>query len=231
MPDDPGMVGYGSTVEIKIGAGAFTQVDGIYELTMPTPTVNNPQAPAMNLPNNAMQRVPGKVIDYGQTSFSLAWIPGSEADDLLQSLITLGTPFTVRETLPNGVSWSLTGLFASMSQATPWDDRMTATVTLDASGAPTIGAATVPVNTVLPAISGELAVGDVLTAYEGKWTGGVTSYAYQWKNAAANIVGATQATYTLQAGDAGDSITVVVTASNSAGAGTPATSAPVVAEA
>lgn len=227
MTYDPGMVGYGSTVEISINSAAYVQIEGIFELVLPTPTVNNPQAPAMNLPNNAMQRVPGKVIDYGQTSFGLAWVPGSDADDVLQGLVTLGTSFAVRETLPNGITYVITGLFASMSTPTPWDDRLTATVTLDTSGAPVLGSASVPVNSVLPAISGALTLGSVLTAYEGKWTNGVTSFAYQWKNAGSNISGATNKTYTIQASDSGDAITVTVTATNSAGAGTPATSAAV----
>lgn len=231
MPDDPGMVAYGSVVEISVASGPYVQVDGLYELTVPAPTVNNPQSPSMAMPNNAMQRVAGKVIDYGQVTFGLIFIPGSDADDLIQSLVTLGETFSVRETLPNGVSYTITGLFAGMTQATPWDDRMTTSVTIDTTGAPSIGAASVPVNTVLPAISGLLDEGDVLTAYEGAWTGGVTSYAYQWKNAGVNIGGATNKTYTIQASDAGDAITVTVTPSNSAGAGTPKTSAPVVAEA
>lgn len=229
MTYDPGMVAYGSTVEISIASAAYVQIEGIYELVLPTPTVSNPQAPAMNMPGNAMQRVPGKVIDYGQTSFALAWVPGSDADDLLQSLVTLGTPFEVRETLPNGISYVISGLFASMSTPTPWDDRITATITLDTTGAPTLGSSSAPVNTVLPAISGALTLASVLTAYEGKWTGGVTSFAYQWKNAGTNISGATNKTYTIQAGDSGDAITVTVTATNSAGAGTPATSAAVTA--
>src|SRR5690606_17663489 len=95
------------------------------------------------------------------------------------------------------------------------------------SGAPTIGASAVPVNTLLPAISGVAEVGQVLTAYEGKWTGGVTSFAYRWLNGGEAIVDATNKTYTLVSGDAEDEITVEITASNSAGAGGPVVSAPI----
>lgn len=88
--------------------------------------------------------------------------------------------------------------------------------------APSSGSA--PVNVLKPAISGVLTSGQVLTAWEGTWTGGVTSYTYQWQNEGVDIGGATSKTYTLVAGDVGDNIRVVVTAVNAAGS-TPATSA------
>jgi hypothetical protein len=81
-----------------------------------------------------------------------------------------------------------------------------------------------PVNLTLPAISGIAQQGVALTAYNGNWSGGVTSYTYQWKNEGVNIGGATGQSYTPVAGDVGDNLTVVVTAVNSAGS-TPATSA------
>lgn len=74
-----------------------------------------------------------------------------------------------------------------------------------------------PVNTVLPAISGVLTVGEVLTAYDGVWTGGVDSYTYQWKRGGVDIGGATSKTYTLVVGDQATNISVVVTATNTAG--------------
>lgn len=90
--------------------------------------------------------------------------------------------------------------------------------------APTSGS--VPVNTVLPSIAGIPEVGEVLTGYPGSWSGGVDTFAYQWKNAGVNIVGATSSTYTPVVGDVGDVLTLQVTATNAAGAGTPAVSAP-----
>jgi uncharacterized repeat protein (TIGR01451 family) len=73
-----------------------------------------------------------------------------------------------------------------------------------------------PVNTTAPAVTGSLAVGDVLTTTDGTWTGAV-SYAHQWKNAGGNLAGATAQTYTLQAGDAGATIRCTVTATNTGG--------------
>lgn len=84
-------------------------------------------------------------------------------------------------------------------------------------------ASVAPVNTLLPAISGTMSVGNTLTAYEGKWTNDPTSFTYQWQaDAAGNgvyaaISGATSSTYVLTAGEQGDSVRVVVTATNGGG--------------
>lgn len=223
-------VGFGSKVEISTDAGAnWTQISEVYGLTPPAATITNPVATHMQSPNNAAERVSGKVIDYGQTTFSINWLPGSAADTLIRGLVTGGSTFMVRKTFPNGVTWTVSGLLASMTPAVPLDDRMTCDVTIDVTGALTTGTESAPTNVVLPAISGLLDEDDVLTAYEGVWTGAPT-FAYQWKNAGVNIGGATNRTYTIVAGDAGDAITVQVTATNSAGSAS-ATSAPVVAEA
>ena len=88
-----------------------------------------------------------------------------------------------------------------------------------------------PVITSAPVISGTAQVGDTLAANAGAWSGSPTSYAYLWQDcnssggSCANIAGATHATYALQSTDVGDTIVVVVTASNSAGSGSAASDA------
>lgn len=76
-----------------------------------------------------------------------------------------------------------------------------------------------PSNTQLPVISGTPQQGDTLTVSKGSWTGSPTSYTYSWSD------GTTGSSDTLSVADVGQTITATVTASNSAGAGLPATSA------
>ena len=83
----------------------------------------------------------------------------------------------------------------------------------------------VPVNTVLPSVSGSVNVGGVLTTTDGTWTGSPTSFGYQWKSAGSNV-GTNANTYTTVSGDIGHTITCTVSATN-AGGTTPATSATV----
>ena len=82
----------------------------------------------------------------------------------------------------------------------------------------------VPVNTAVPVISGSTVVGDTLTSSTGTWTNSPTSYTYQWNEGGTAISGATSSTYVLVSSEVGDTITVTVTASNSLGSGSPATS-------
>ncbi|WKK72496.1 hypothetical protein Q0F99_05990 [Rathayibacter oskolensis] len=64
-----------------------------------------------------------------------------------------------------------------------------------------------------PTLTGTAAVGRTLTAVPGAWGPAPVTYAYQWKRGTTVISGATAATYTPVAGDAGASISVSVTGS------------------
>ena len=87
-----------------------------------------------------------------------------------------------------------------------------------------------PLNTGAPTISGSTVAGDTLTATNGSWANSPTSYGYQWQDCTtgslgllcSDISGATGSSYTLANSDVGDTVRVVVTASNAGGS----TSAP-----
>ncbi len=89
-----------------------------------------------------------------------------------------------------------------------------------------------PVNTGSPTVSGSAVEGQTLSASSGSWSGSPTSYAYQWEDCnsagegCSSIGGATGTSYKLLAGDVGSRLRVMVTASNGAGSGLPASSAP-----
>jgi len=88
-----------------------------------------------------------------------------------------------------------------------------------------------PANSSLPTISGLAQSGQKLTAAPGSWTESPTSYEYQWQRCdstganCAPISGATAQAYTLVAADVGSTLRVAVTATNSGGNSTPASSA------
>jgi hypothetical protein len=87
-----------------------------------------------------------------------------------------------------------------------------------------IVAAMPPQSTAPPNVSGTDAAGQTLQSSTGSWTGTAPlSYAYQWQRCdssgagCANVSGATSSTYTLTTADAGSTMRVHVSASNSAG--------------
>lgn len=76
-----------------------------------------------------------------------------------------------------------------------------------------------PANTVLPAITGTVQVGEIITADTGTWTvQGTPSYAYQWYRGNTPLSGETAATYTLVAADEDCEMFCRVTAADDFGA-------------
>jgi hypothetical protein len=79
------------------------------------------------------------------------------------------------------------------------------------------------VNTAPPQISGTAKVGEQLSATTGTWTGGVKSFSYQWQRCDSNgsscqsVDGATARVYGVRTVDVGNTVRVVVTASNLSG--------------
>ena len=77
-----------------------------------------------------------------------------------------------------------------------------------------------PVNVDVPVITpAEAAIGDTLTCTMGNWEGEPTSYSYKWSRSGASEeeVIPDSPTYVVKSGDAGSSISCVVTATNAVG--------------
>lgn len=95
-----------------------------------------------------------------------------------------------------------------------------------AESAGTAPVADVPVNTVIPAITGTAQEGQLLTCSTGTWSNTPTGYTYQWLLDDVEIVAATSNTYTPVVGDVGGTLTCEVIASNAVGDSDPALSNP-----
>ncbi len=78
-----------------------------------------------------------------------------------------------------------------------------------------------PVSTAAPVVSGTAQQGQTLSASDGSWTNSPSSYGYQWQDCSSsscsNVSGATASSYNLQASDVGDTVDVVVKATNAGG--------------
>lgn len=97
------------------------------------------------------------------------------------------------------------------------------TATAASPATPVISGSEAPRNSDRPTISGSAIVGESLQVSTGQWSGGVTSYAYQWQQCdqngdnCANVAGATGSSYNPRSADLGKTLRADVTAVNAAG--------------
>ncbi len=115
------------------------------------------------------------------------------------------------------------GVDNSTGLSTPTPTHAAGQVNVFNAGAPN-GPTGKPVNTGLPVISGTAKAGKSLSCSKGSWTQTPTSFAYGWGLSGTPIQGASKSTYTVQKIDEGLTLTCNVTASNSIGKSSPATS-------
>lgn len=227
MSDDA-EIGYGLLVKVEVtpGSGTFETIGYQKDVKGGGWSVDQIDKSHNQSPNKVKEKMPG-MTDMKPVAFEIQYKLGGEAEALLLSI--RGLERTFRTVHPSGAYAEYDGFVSDFEPESPTEDKSVGSVEITPSGDMTIEAASAPLNTTRPAIAAAaLTLGSILTAYEGEWANEPTSFTYQWKNAGSNIVGATNRTYALQAGDSGDAITVAVTGINSAGNAT-ATSAPVVA--
>lgn len=209
-------IGYGAKYEIWDAANSvYFQIGEVINFTPPEATTDRVDATHMLSPGRRREYISG-LIDSGEGSLEINWVPGNPTDVFCRALLTSGATVNHRITFNNGQRVVFEASITGFTKATPIDDRMTATITVSASGDETWEAETAPVNIILPAISGLAEEGEVLTALEGIWDG-AASFTYQWKRDGSDISGAVGKTYTLVSADATNPISVAVTATNSAG--------------
>lgn len=215
------LIGYGTGLEV-FSSGAFVEIAEVFNVTPGEATTDRVDATHMKSPGRRREYISG-LIDSGEASFEINWIPGSPTDVILRDLQTSGENVDWRFIFKNGVTLTVEASVTGFSKAVPLDDKMSATLTLSLSGDEDWGSESAPTNTVLPAISGIAQVGQTLTAWPGVWTGAPT-FSYVWKNEGVAIPGATGPTYVPVVGDVGDNITVTISGVNSAGPPVSATS-------
>lgn len=170
-----------------------------------------------NESDDATEEVIPGIVRTKSITLSIEYNMNSETSTLVHAAKRVKKTF--RSVHPTGKYIQWDGYIEDFETEAPTEDKQMATLSIKRSGSFSRVAASAPTNSVKPAISGVADEGEVLTAFEGVWANEPTSFSYVWENAGTPIVGATSKTYTVQASDAGDAITVVVTATNSAGSG------------
>ncbi|QHC60230.1 hypothetical protein [Rathayibacter sp. VKM Ac-2760] len=198
---------YGYTTATRTSTA--TQVGLPLQTLMPTPTISGSTTVGSTLTANPGTWDSGVTLSYQWKKNGGTYISGATAKTYVLKAADAGATLTV----------SVTGTKTGYSPAT----KTSATTAAVTNGAVITGAT--------PTITGTATVGQKLTAVPGTWTPSPVTLAYQWQRNGTAISGATAATYTLVAADAGAAITVAVTGTKSGYTAVTKTSAAVTAKA
>lgn len=130
-------IGYGTTYEIwdaSLGVPAFVKIGEVFEVTPGSESADRVEVTHMESPNRRREYIAG-LIDSGEATFQINWVPNNATDLFLRALFDGGIVAPHKVTFPNGVTVTYDGTIIGYEKAVPLDDRMTATVTVGVSGA------------------------------------------------------------------------------------------------
>jgi hypothetical protein len=132
------MIGYGSHFQIETGSPPdFVDLGEVFDITPPSSEVDQVDVTHMQSPGRRREFIDG-LIDPGECSFEMNYIPGSVADELLNEI--LDTPLgesrrrTCRIIYPNSVTHTFSANLMNYEPTVPTDDKQTATVTFRVTG-------------------------------------------------------------------------------------------------
>lgn len=139
MPASQAMIGYGCKFEIGENADSpsnFTELGEVTNITFPSATTDMVDVTHMQSPGGIREFVPG-LIDPGECSFEMNFVPGSTAENTLNAILALAPSLRVRFcriTTPNSYYYEFLALLMTFEKTAPTDDKMTATVTFKVTG-------------------------------------------------------------------------------------------------
>jgi predicted secreted protein len=117
----------------------LTKLGEILSVTTPQSTVEEVEATHMDSPNRRREYISG-LIDDGEGTFEMNYVPGSATDVLIRAALDDGVTRGYKIIIPDGATgWEITGecIVRGYERSVPIDDRMTATLTVRFTGAPT----------------------------------------------------------------------------------------------
>jgi hypothetical protein len=142
------MLGYGSSFEIATSGNSpsdLISLGEIYNITPPSAVVDQIDVTHMQSPNRRREFIAG-LVDGGETSFEMNYIPGSIGDTELHEILDTPVGQTRRRTAriryPNGVTHTFEVELQRYESAVPTDDKMSSTVTFKVTGPITRGFST-----------------------------------------------------------------------------------------
>lgn len=139
MPDSQAKLGFNSKFSIENEASPAVYVDlgEVFNITPPSMTLDMVDVTHMQSPDGRREFISG-LIDPGECSFEMNYIPGSASDVRLNAILDIAVGSSRRKscriTYPNAVTHTFEAELQSYEPNVPHDDKMTATVTFKVTG-------------------------------------------------------------------------------------------------
>jgi Lambda phage tail tube protein, TTP len=132
-------LGYSSSFSIQAENSPDNMVDiaEVTNITPPSFSLDQVDVTHMASPNFTREFIPG-LIDPGEASLDINFVPGNASDLRIQELMALPISAVrsrqMRITFPNHVTWTFQGIVTGYESSVPVDDKMAATITIKVTG-------------------------------------------------------------------------------------------------
>lgn len=133
-------IGYGSKMYVETADSPnqsppdYHELSEVTNITPPNFETDDVDVTHMQSPNRTREFVAG-LVDPGEASFEMNWVPGSETDTILLDLKTAGTTVSWKILFPDGINyWEFSGYVKGYEPTLETEDKMTATCTIRVAG-------------------------------------------------------------------------------------------------
>lgn len=131
-------IGFGTFLQRGDGGGpeVFTTIGEVIEITPPNPSRDSVETTHTSNADRWRTFIPG-LIDGGELSIEINYVPGSTADDNMMTDLNSATVKNYKVLFASAESIIVPAFITGIEPGVPIDDRMTATVTFKVAGKPT----------------------------------------------------------------------------------------------
>lgn len=130
-------IGLGAEFWLDSTSDVLTQLSEIISVALPNSQQEDVEATHMASTNRRREFIAG-LIDDGEGSIEMNYVPGSATDVLIRAALSDGVTRDYKVVLPvaDGTTWEVTGdcIVKGYERNVPIDDRMTATLTIRFTG-------------------------------------------------------------------------------------------------
>jgi predicted secreted protein len=138
MATSEAILGYGIIYAISTTAAGstYTTIGEVSDIELPSDEVEEVDVTHYGSPARTREFIAG-LINTGEASFTVNWIPGETTDIFLRGMRISGAVHNHKITFPNGSSVVYPGFIKGYSPSAPIDDKLSAQYTVKKAGAET----------------------------------------------------------------------------------------------